>query len=214
MNGNDSTSTNKWICLNVGGKMFHTTKDTLLRHPGSFLAHLVDSDLPSDTDETGAYLIDRDPEHFRTILNYLRSPVLNLDGHKKVMKELLCEADFYNIQPLVSDIRKAMKNPVHRTEVIILSRFLGIKMGTDYNSAYIIVSEIQDDYEVLQALRQRITLNKSTSPTDKTKYFIKDLSQQSWILIEAVLRSYGFVEESGSDKYGKDVWKYVRTVHE
>ncbi|KAI1700013.1 BTB/POZ domain-containing protein [Ditylenchus destructor] len=203
MSGNDSTSSSKWVRLNVGGKKFQLE---------SVMPAM--SDLPSDKDETGAYLIDRDPEYFHIILNYLRSPVLNLDGDKKIMKELLSEADFYNIQPLVSDIRKAMKNPAQRTEVIILARCLGQYIDGKYHTAYMFVSEIQDDYEVLQALRQRITLNKSPSSSEKTKYYIEKLDQQNWILIEAVLRSYGFVEEHGDDKYGKDIWKYVRTVNE
>ena len=38
-----------WVKLNVGGKVFQTTKTTLLREPKSFLARLIqdDPDLPS-----------------------------------------------------------------------------------------------------------------------------------------------------------------------
>ncbi|KAI1692151.1 BTB/POZ domain-containing protein [Ditylenchus destructor] len=163
-------------------------------------------------DETGAYLIDRDPKHFRIILNYLRSPVLNLDGNKKVMKELLCEADFYNIQPLVNDIHKALKSPGQRTEVIIISESSGISIEHGRYYAYIRLSEFDDDHEVLQALRQKITLKKY--PTNETTYYFDRLDEKHWVEIEGVLRSYGFLEERGDDKYEKGKRKYVRTVSE
>ncbi|KAI1705548.1 BTB/POZ domain-containing protein [Ditylenchus destructor] len=171
MSGTKPNQNSEWIRLNVGGKVFQTTKDTLSRHPGSFLACLVDGDLPSEKDETGAYLIDRDPEHFRTILNYLRSPVLNLDGNKKVMKELL-----------------SLKSPGQRTEVIVLSSY----------RSYLRLSENEDDHEVLQALRQKITLKKYS--TNETTHYFDRLDEKHWVQIEGVLRTYGFLEERGDDK--------------
>uniref|UniRef100_A0A4X1VUK4 Potassium channel tetramerization domain containing 5 n=2 Tax=Sus scrofa TaxID=9823 RepID=A0A4X1VUK4_PIG len=64
----------KWVRLNVGGTYFLTTRQTLCRDPKSFLYRLcqADPDLDSDKDETGAYLIDRDPTYFGPVLNYLR----------------------------------------------------------------------------------------------------------------------------------------------
>ncbi|KAF4523042.1 hypothetical protein B566_EDAN012771 [Ephemera danica] len=80
----------QWVKLNVGGTYFLTTKTTLCRDPNSFLFRLCqeDSDLISDRDETGAYLIDRDPTYFSPVLNYLRHGVLE-------------EAEFYNITELI-----------------------------------------------------------------------------------------------------------------
>uniref|UniRef100_A0A8C5W696 Potassium channel tetramerization domain containing 5 n=1 Tax=Microcebus murinus TaxID=30608 RepID=A0A8C5W696_MICMU len=67
-------SVSKWVRLNVGGTYFLTTRQTLCRDPKSFLYRLcqADPDLDSDKDETGAYLIDRDPTYFGPVLNYLR----------------------------------------------------------------------------------------------------------------------------------------------
>ncbi|KAI1702977.1 BTB/POZ domain-containing protein [Ditylenchus destructor] len=114
MSGNNSTPKDDWVRLNVGGKVFQTTKDTLSRYPDSFLARLVNGGLSSDKDESGAYLIDADPEHFRTILNYLRRGSVTLDGTMK-LEDLLREADFYNIEPLVIEIREAMSAPDQMT---------------------------------------------------------------------------------------------------
>merc|ERR1712002_1249185 len=64
---NPSTSLRKeWVRLNVGGTLFMTTKTTLCKDPKSFLCRICqdETDLGSEKDETGAFLIDRDPKYF------------------------------------------------------------------------------------------------------------------------------------------------------
>ncbi|KAK0161713.1 hypothetical protein PV327_008132 [Microctonus hyperodae] len=93
---------NQWVRLNVGGTYFLTAKTTLARDPNSFLYRLCqeDSDLISDRDETGAYLIDRDPTYFSPVLNYLRHGKLVIN--KDLAEEgVLEEAEFYNITELI-----------------------------------------------------------------------------------------------------------------
>ncbi|XP_034049663.1 BTB/POZ domain-containing protein KCTD5 isoform X3 [Thalassophryne amazonica] len=99
-------NSSKWVRLNVGGTVFLTTRQTLLKEQTSFLYRLCQQqDLHSDTDETGAYVIDRDPTYFGPILNYLRHG--KLVYNKELAEEgVLEEAEFYNITPLIKLIKE------------------------------------------------------------------------------------------------------------
>uniref|UniRef100_A0A8C8J6S6 Uncharacterized protein n=1 Tax=Oncorhynchus tshawytscha TaxID=74940 RepID=A0A8C8J6S6_ONCTS len=64
-----------WLTLNIGGRLFTTTRSTLVsKEPESMLARMFrEKDVwGNKQDERGAYLIDRSPEYFEPILNYLR----------------------------------------------------------------------------------------------------------------------------------------------
>lgn len=102
-------SANQWVRLNVGGQIFLTTKTTLSRDTNSFLARLIrdDSELISDRDETGAFLIDRDPRYFAPVLNYLRHGKLVLESGL-AEEGLLEEAEFYNIIHLITLARESI----------------------------------------------------------------------------------------------------------
>ncbi|XP_047595743.1 BTB/POZ domain-containing protein KCTD17 isoform X1 [Lutra lutra] len=109
MGGRAAGGWGKWVRLNVGGTVFLTTRQTLCREQKSFLSRLCQGEeLQSDRDETGAYLIDRDPTYFGPILNFLRHGKLVLD--KDMAEEgVLEEAEFYNIGPLIRIIKDRME---------------------------------------------------------------------------------------------------------
>ena len=57
------------------------------------------------------FWIDRDPAHFRYVLNYLRGSV-TLPSDDQTLRELLVEADYYCLTDLVSLITRALhKHP-------------------------------------------------------------------------------------------------------
>jgi len=101
----DCDRNREWIRLNVGGTYFLTTRATLCKDPESFFSKLCqetpEPQLHTDKDETGAFLIDRDPTYFGPILNYLRHGKLVIN--KDLAEEgVLEEAEFYNLPDLVS----------------------------------------------------------------------------------------------------------------
>lgn len=61
------------VQLNIGGHLYSTSLSTLKKHPDSKLAELFSGQPQLHTDEKGRYFIDRDGEHFRAILEFLRS---------------------------------------------------------------------------------------------------------------------------------------------
>ncbi|XP_056152994.1 BTB/POZ domain-containing protein KCTD5 isoform X1 [Lampris incognitus] len=115
-NHSPNVGASKWIRLNVGGTYFLTTRQTLCRDPKSFLYRLsqADPELDSDKDETGAYLIDRDPTYFGPVLNYLRHGklVLNRDLAEEGVLE---EAEFYNITSLIKLIKDKIRERDSKT---------------------------------------------------------------------------------------------------
>merc|ERR1712223_1058222 len=109
---------NEWVKLNVGGTRFMTTKTTLCKDPKSFLYRLCqeETDLGSEKDETGAFMIDRDPAYFVPVLNYRRHGKLVLD--KAVSEEgVLEEAEFYNITALIKLLKDRINQRDHEDEL-------------------------------------------------------------------------------------------------
>ena len=65
------------VILDVGGTRYITSRSTLRTDPGSLLCAMVRQGSPMrpwriEENNTPVYFLDRDPAHFRHILNYLR----------------------------------------------------------------------------------------------------------------------------------------------
>lgn len=93
----NSNQADSIVYLNVGGQKFCTSKQTLISVENTFFTSLLshENDVVSALkDHKDRFFIDRDPDLFRVILNYLRTGQLhNIDKYS--LDTLLHEAEFY-----------------------------------------------------------------------------------------------------------------------
>ena len=122
---NSGCGSGEIIHLNVGGQRFSTSRQTLTAIPDTFFTSLLSGRISSQrdnngmvtnnrgggSDENGAIFIDRDPDLFRPILNFLRnrnlslaSPAFPIGNDESSMRALLHEAEYYGISPLVKQL--------------------------------------------------------------------------------------------------------------
>ncbi|KAL7633278.1 UNVERIFIED_CONTAM: hypothetical protein RMT77_016383 [Armadillidium vulgare] len=122
----------EWISLNVGGKIYTTTRSTLVsKEPNSMLSKMFSGSnegmfCPSIRDSSGAYLIDRSYVYFEPLLNYLRTGSLIID-HNINPEGVLEEAKFYGLESVVKELEsvieesiksKIVEEPLSRADVI------------------------------------------------------------------------------------------------
>ena len=93
------------VVLNVGGVYFWTRRATLASS-SSFFSGLVASDATAD-----AYFVDRDPTHFRHILNWIRG-VRFLPDDDATVRELIYEADFYAMDDMRLQLTRTSRTSV------------------------------------------------------------------------------------------------------
>ncbi|XP_077996377.1 uncharacterized protein LOC144449677 [Glandiceps talaboti] len=94
------------VYLNVGGKLYTTSRSTLTRYPDSMLGAMFGGDFATQADSEGNVVIDRDGEMFRHVLNFLRTGNLRLPNEFDELDLLEDEADFYQIPDLITFVRE------------------------------------------------------------------------------------------------------------
>lgn len=96
VNSNKDAAKSK-ISLNVGGHVFTTSKETLLRFDETYFCALLGSD--AWTEEDGTYFIDRSPVCFDRILAALRygEPIDYSGLSSKQAEQLRVERDYYQL---------------------------------------------------------------------------------------------------------------------
>ena len=60
--------------LDIGGYLYKTSLETLLRVPGSLFYKIFEEDFEELKQEDQSVFFDRPGKHFEFILNYLRNP--------------------------------------------------------------------------------------------------------------------------------------------
>lgn len=101
------------LTLNVGGMKVETSKNTLRADPSCVFALMLQP-LSPFRPSNNVYFFDRDPAHFKIILNYLRN---NCTVEKRYLPrehvylyELLQEAKFYKLSGLVSIVQERLND--------------------------------------------------------------------------------------------------------
>ena len=101
------------VILNIGGQRFETSKPTLQKDPESLFALLFKPGTLI-TPVNNTYFFDRDPAHFRLIINYLRNgcqlptPAV-LPKERRYLLELKSECEFYQINGFKTLVDKRLK---------------------------------------------------------------------------------------------------------
>ena len=97
-------SSSEIVRLNVGGTKYITAKSTLRKYPQSMLGAMFMENIPLSTDEDGYYFIDRCGHIFEYILQFWRCGKLVLPKCFNELELLQAEADFYQIEDLISAV--------------------------------------------------------------------------------------------------------------
>ena len=89
------------VILNVGGKKFTTSLQTLRAEPESMLGVMFSGRHPCNRRKDGSIFIDRDGTHFRIILNYLRGTITSIEqlpDDSNTLSDLSSEIQYYQLK--------------------------------------------------------------------------------------------------------------------
>ncbi|PRP76951.1 hypothetical protein PROFUN_15565 [Planoprotostelium fungivorum] len=128
-----STSSNEWVTLNVGGRCFSTTKSTLTRDAGSMLAKMFSNEWASQRDYNGSYMVDRTPEYFAPVLNFLRCGSLVIDDDTNA-EGVLEEAIFFNLTELIEPLQQIVDKQKRKQTSLTRKEMISILLASSVNS--------------------------------------------------------------------------------
>lgn len=97
------------VRVNVGGKEFITLRSTLCRFDGTFLEAVFSGRHRSVRDSMGRCFIDRNPQHFQVILDFLRDPTMTcpeLPSQKEERQAFLREVEYYGLKEVMVGEKK------------------------------------------------------------------------------------------------------------
>lgn len=123
-----------WVTLNVGGKVFSTTRSTLTTDKNSMLSKMFNNEWGSKRDLDGSYLIDRTPEYFAPILNFLRCGSLTIDDATNV-EGVLEEAKFFNMTILLEPLKALVDRRRRKHTSLTRKEFVSILLTSSINSS-------------------------------------------------------------------------------
>ena len=109
------------ISINVGGRVFSTTKNTILRAGDGLLAKMVSSEVGVTRDSEENIFIDRNPEMFGSILEYLRTGRLYENDLSCSLDQLQDEAKYFGLTALLKTIDKKKYMKMRPSSIVSLN---------------------------------------------------------------------------------------------
>ena len=194
MDGTSDSQRPSRVRLNVGGKYFLTTYETLSnphnQQKPTYFSGITSGCFKEEYDELlkePYFFIDRDPTHFRYVLNYLRDGNVNCIPQKiELLREILQESSFYAIEGLTISLEKMLQALID-TEKLSASDEKEYKMFTDLS-----LEDFESTFEewvkkngfdvvsvAYDTTRQGYTLILSKYITREDMVFVKRLMQHS-----------------------------------
>lgn len=204
------------IGLNVGGKIFYTSKSTLTSQEG-FFTTLFSSSIPTETDNDGNIWIDRDPEIFPYILNFLRTGLIPKIDDLFLLRRICSEADFFQLgnlsEALNCDVLYATYDdiPSCNTEVLYYeAEHENTKYGTQkfkYRNIYFFVSGIELETKLLRTYF--IWIHETAGEYRDVKYtimvFVSESKKKKWVTMN---KTYINIDKPKvENEYGKNLNK-------
>merc|ERR1711934_107468 len=125
------------VRINVGGVKFTTLRSTLLRYSHSILARMINGKIPPRRDSEGNAFLDRDPQIFKFILEFLRSSkvVISDDLIQGILPQLLHEAEYFMIDPLVEELRHRQAR-LNKKDALDCHDSIRLRLPGRYKSLY------------------------------------------------------------------------------
>ena len=173
----------KTLKLNIGGQLFTTSLETMKNDAGSMFHAMFSGRFDTKPAEDGSYFIDRDGTHFRYILNYLRTAQLVVPEDKIVRKELLSEAEFYQVEGIIDILRShpfEESNILSRAQRHTLIDWLKSSL-TSASHNYVLIYRASRDGWAASSFHQRCDLKGPTVTVARSgNYIFGGYTQAQW----------------------------------
>ena len=143
------------IKLNVGGRIYVTSKDTLTgRAPNSMLAVMINHQNPAQMID-GAYFIDRDPEIFRWLMLYFRGSNILPKRDSPELWLLKEEAEYFAVDGLSTRIQHILCPSFKKNDNIVVR-----------STTFTILEVQKDGYRATRGGQQfKIDASENVEPT-------------------------------------------------
>ncbi|MDP2435484.1 MAG: hypothetical protein Q8P67_07060 [archaeon] len=205
------------VTLNVGGRRFETTLATLRSQPGSLLAEKFSEESLKKVDATKALFIDRNPDAFESVLEFLRT---RKRLHNKRGISLAAIEEEFRFWRVIPSIAEALApSPAHTLAEQTRQRTVAaiLRDGSIYIEVF--MRMLRQELELAaQTAKSEVYLNFGSPPSASHKgKRLHDTNLHKWltlrrghlsILVEAIRRE-GFLVEIATGLPNED-WIWFR----